>query len=275
MFYSKALLNATYKNGMPGKLTEAHEKAEHHRFKSQFLFKNPVISKNLYIARLIQHFLIIKAIETQLNKLSSVEKSEISAFFALNYIDQLWRTPAIQNDLKQLGVNTDEIADNEIAKTTKTYIKNIEQLPPKALLAHFLYHVAGFMHGGNIIRSKYIELSNRLTAHQISTEQYNFTAVAALLPGERRSSIAVYQNLMEQLDTIKLDSNEYQDILDQGKNVYETMSSIYDDLCDMYTNQGSKLTLILSVITVSLIAVTFVLKFLPQYSNAMNDTPGQ
>ncbi|WBV65619.1 hypothetical protein PGH44_14440 [Legionella pneumophila] len=38
--FSKALISATYKNGKPGQLTEEHEKAEHHRFKTDYLFKN-------------------------------------------------------------------------------------------------------------------------------------------------------------------------------------------------------------------------------------------
>ena len=54
--FSKALLEATYKNGRPGKPTEAHEQAEHHRFKTEFLFKNKAISKEIYASRLIQHF---------------------------------------------------------------------------------------------------------------------------------------------------------------------------------------------------------------------------
>ncbi|AMV12988.1 hypothetical protein ULM_02860 [Legionella pneumophila] len=68
--FSKALISATYKNGKPGQLTEEHEKAEHHRFKTEYLFKNAEIPKDLYASRLIQHFLIIKAIETKLQNLT-------------------------------------------------------------------------------------------------------------------------------------------------------------------------------------------------------------
>ncbi len=68
--FSKALLTATYKKGRPGQLTEAHEKAEHHRFKTDYLFKNKKIVKALYVSRLIQHFLIIKTLENQLQRLA-------------------------------------------------------------------------------------------------------------------------------------------------------------------------------------------------------------
>jgi hypothetical protein len=109
MLYSKALLAATYKNGKPGVRTDEHEKAECHRFKTEYLFKNKKIPKDLYISRLIQHFLIIKAIEIQLQQLPKTTHSELSAFFTLSYLKELWRTPTIQDDLKQLGVNTETI----------------------------------------------------------------------------------------------------------------------------------------------------------------------
>lgn len=179
--FSKALISATYKNGKPGQLTEEHEKAEHHRFKTDYLFKNAEISKDLYASRLIQHFLIIKAIETKLQNLPKTEQSEISAFFALSYLEHLWRTPAIENDLRQLNINPDEIHKNEITKSTEHYLENIEKFTPKILLAHFLLHIAGFMHGGNIIRSKYIEPSNRLTTYQITANQYDFSAAISFL----------------------------------------------------------------------------------------------
>ncbi|WP_019215426.1 heme oxygenase-like domain-containing protein [Legionella tunisiensis] len=91
--FSKALLNATYKNGRPGQLTAEHERAEHHLFKSEYLFKNEVIPKDLYVSRLIQQFLIIKAIETKLQK---ADKAGMSAFFLylilINYgVLQPWK----------------------------------------------------------------------------------------------------------------------------------------------------------------------------------------
>ncbi len=268
MFYSKALLTATYKNGRPGgELTDEHRKAEHHSFKKDYLFKNPQIPRELYASRLIQHFLIIKAIETQLQNLSHQGKSEINAFFSLSYLHHLWRTPGIQRDLQQLGVNTDEINNHEIAKTTKSYLKDIEELTPKTLLAHFLLHTAGFMHGGNIIRSKYIEPSNHLTTYQISTHQYDFSSAAAFLPTEKRSSLAVYQEMMKQVDTIDLEENEYEEILAQGKTVYETMNSIYDDLCNMHRQFP---LYPLAVVSVGMVAIAFILKLLAEFSNPMD-----
>ncbi|MCL9685128.1 biliverdin-producing heme oxygenase [Legionella maioricensis] len=275
--YRSALLNATYKEGQVGKLTDEHEQAEHHRFKKDFLFKNKQIPKDLYVARLIQHFLIIKAIETQLQKLDS-EKSEINAFFALSYIEHLWRTPGIQKDLQQLGINPDQIKESEIAPTTKRYLKDIEQFTPKVLLGHFLVHVAGFMHGGNIIRSKFIEPSNSVTDYQISTHQYDFSSAATFLQGGKGSSFAVYQDMMNKMDEIALDSDEYEEILKQGKSVYAIMTSLYDDLCEMHTNHptydlaarhADKPTTScysLAVISVSMLAIAYIVTLLADFS---------
>ena len=266
VFYKDALLNATYKEGRVGHLTDEHEKAEHHRFKKDHLFKTTAIPKDAYVSRLIQHFLIIKAIETQLQTLPAKDKTELSAFFALSYLERLWRTPGIQKDLQQLEVNPEQIKDSEIAPATKRYLENIEKLTPKALLGHFLVHVAGFMHGGNIIRSKYIEPSNDLTDYQISTHQYDFSSAAASLPGEKRSSLAVYDDMMKEMNGVTLDSEEYEEILEQGKSVYAKMTSIYDDLCDMHTKQPTSSCYSLAVISVSMVAIAYVLKLLADFA---------
>ncbi|HAT1595686.1 TPA: heme oxygenase [Legionella pneumophila] len=269
--FSKALITATYKNGKPGQLTEEHEKAEHHRFKTEYLFKNAKIPKDLYASRLIQHFLIIKAIETKLQSLSKTEQSEISAFFALSYLEHLWRTPGIENDLRQLSINPDEIHKNEIAKSTEHYLENIEKFTPKILLAHFLLHIAGFMHGGNIIRSKYIEPSNRLTTYQITADQYDFSAAISFLSSGKHSPLALYQEVMKQIDNIVLTGDEYPEILEQCKGIYETMSNIYDDLCDMHTHHRKLPTYSLAAISVSLVALGLILKLLMDFLNPMTN----
>lgn len=268
--YSAALLSATYKNGMPGKRTDAHEKAEFHRFKTEHLFNGPIIPKTLYAARLIQYLVILKAIETRLQNLSGEEKSSINAFFTLSYLEHLWRTPAIQNDLKQLRGQIDDIHESEIAATTKTYLTKINGLTPKALLAHFLVHVAGFMHGGNVIRSKYIKPSNDRTEHKISTEQYDFSSAAAALPAKAGSaSLNVYADMMATADAISLSDEEYQDALDQGNTVYETMVGIYDDLCTMHTQQPKLTCSSLAVMSVALVILAVVLNSM---SNLLNTT---
>ncbi len=267
MFFSKALLAATYKNGMPGKRTEEHEQAEFHRFKTGYLFKDTKIPKDLYVARLIQHFVIIKAIETQLQ--NTTDKTSISAFFTLSYLEELWRTPGMQADLIQLGVSPEQIDDSEIAPATKKYLEEIKQLPPKSLLTHFLTHVAGFMHGGTIIRKKYIEPSNRLTDYQISTKQYDFSSAGELLLKGRGSSLEVYGDMMKHVDEIALEEEEYNEILQQGKDVYATMVSIYDDLCDMHTHQSKLPDYFFAVVAVSMIAIAWVLNV---FSPIMNPT---
>ncbi|CZG39741.1 TPA: biliverdin-producing heme oxygenase [Legionella pneumophila] len=269
--FSKALISATYKNGKPGQLTEEHEKAEHHRFKTEFLFKNAEISKELYASRLIQHFFIIKAIETKLQSLSKTEQSEISAFFAISYLEHLWRSPAIENDLRQLNINPDEIDKDEITKTTENYLENIGKFTPKILLAHFLLHIAGFMHGGNIIRSKYIEPSNRLTSYQIAADQYDFSSAISFLPSGRHSPLALYQDMMKQIDNIALTDGEYDEILEQCKGIYETMSNIYDDLCDMHAHHLKLPTYSLAAISVSLVALGLILKLLMDFLNPVTN----
>ncbi|MGQ3888318.1 biliverdin-producing heme oxygenase [Legionella sp. CNM-1927-20] len=273
MFFSKALLHATYKDGKPGKLTEEHQKAEHHRFKTQYLFKDKKIPKGPYVARLIQHFFIIKTIETQLQNLSTEGKSEISPFFALSYINQLWRTTAIQKDLEQLGVNIDTIEESNIVLATKNYLKDIEKLTPKNLLAHFLFHVAGFMHGGNIIKTKYIEPSNRIPGYyQISVNQYDFSKAAAKLPNGK-SSLDVYNNMMSQVDKISLTEEEGEEIIEQGKNVYKTMANIYDDLCNIYFKQPT-ITSLITCIGMYMVVIAMILKVMTTYFNSpINTSP--
>ncbi|CEG55732.1 biliverdin-producing heme oxygenase [Legionella fallonii] len=263
MLFSQALLAATYQGGKYGKRTDEHEKAEFHRFKTEHLFKNKKIPEDLYVARLIQHFVIIKAIETQLKGLE--DKTPISAFFALTYIEQLWRTSGIRADLEQLDVNVDEIKDHQIAPATQKYLSDIKQLPPKALLAHFLMHVAGFMHGGNAIIKRYIEPSNALTNYQISTHQYDFSSIVS----GGGSSLNVYNDMMKQMDTIELEEDEADEIQKQCTEVYSTMTSIYDDLCDMYTKQSKLPYYLVAVVTIGMIAIAW---FFDVLSPIMNDT---
>ncbi|HAT8179286.1 TPA: heme oxygenase [Legionella pneumophila] len=270
--FSKALITATYKNGKPGQLTEEHEKAEHHRFKTEYLFKHKMIPKDLYASRLIQHFLIIKAIETKLQSLPKTEQSEISAFFALSYLEHLWRTPGIENDLRQLGVDPDKIRKHDITKSTENYLENIGKFTPKILLAHFLLHIAGFMHGGNIIRSEHIEPSNRLTSYQIAADQYDFSSAISLLSTGKHSPLALYQDMMKQVNNIDLTSDEYQEILEQCRGIYETMSNIYDDLCDMHTHSPKLPTYSLAAISVSLVALGLILKLLVDLLNPMTNS---
>lgn len=267
--YSKALLAVTYKNGKAGTLTNEHQEAEHHRFKS-YLFKEKIIPKNLYIARLIQQYLIIKAIETKLQNVSDTDKLEVNAFFTLSYLDSLWRTLAMKTDLLTLGVNPDKIPNTQITAATKRYIQDIETLPPKSLLAHFLLHIAGFMHGGHVIKTKYIAPSNQLADYYISTKQYDFSSTANQLPERLNPSLAVYSHLMKEMDTIILTPQEYQAILEQGKIVYETMTNIYDDLCKMFIDQP-RITYIAPILGVSMIAIAFVFQQLMKDSNQVDD----
>ena len=269
--FSKVLYNATYKNGNPGKLTEEHEQAEHHRFKKDFLFKNKQIPKDLYASRLIQHLLIIKALETQLQNLSE-DKSAVSPFFALSYLDALWRTPGIENDLRQLGVNPDKIQENEKAKTTKIYLDDINQFTPKILLAHFLLHVAGFMHGGNIIQSKYIRPSNQLTSYQITTDQYDFSTALSFLPDTEKNSVSgLFQNLMNQVNLIALNEDEYNEILDQCKNIYKSMTGIYDDLCDMHSLQTKQTASSYGFFSFTVVALLLFLKLIANVIDSMTN----
>lgn len=270
--FSKALISATYKNGRPGQLTEEHEKAEHHRFKSEFLFKNTEIPKDVYVSRLIQHFLIIKALEKRLKKLRGTDQAEISAFFALSYLEQLWRTPGIKEDLRLLGVAPDAITDSEIAKTTTAYLQNIKTFSSKVLLAHFLLHVAGFMHGGNIIQRKYIDPSNELTTYQIPANQYDFSRIYSFLPeGRRLSALNVYQDMMKQIDHIALTEEEFAELLEQCKSIYGLMSGIYDDLCDMHTQQLRTVDYSSFGIVAGIVIIALILKILVDFLPA---TPG-
>lgn len=260
--FSKALLKATYINGKPGRLTQEHAKAEHHRFKSNFLFKQVEIPQNHYTSRLIQHFFILHAIEKKLQELSEAAKSELNPFFALSYLEHLWRTAKIKNDLNQLGLKADTIPETEATPSTAQYLKQIEGLAPKILLAHFLLHVAGFLHGGRIICTKYIEPHNRLGLYQISTHQYDFSATMS------KSAPALFHELMQEVDKITLNENEFNEIVDQCKSIYATMSSIYDDLTIMPTHQSQRALSTLALLGVSMMILAWIFNQYPCLFNS-------
>ncbi|KTD46632.1 heme oxygenase [Legionella rubrilucens] len=262
--FTEALLAATYKNGKPsGALTEVHAKAEHHRFKKDYLFKDKAIPKAVYASRLIQHYLIIQSLEMHLQALSTEKESALSAFFILSYLNELWRTPAIERDLQQLGINPKEIRASEVAPATTKYLEKINNASPQALLTHFLVHVAGFMHGGNIILNKYIKPSNELTDYQISSHQYDFSAAFPRLPEKSRSTLGLYQDMMTHLDTkLVFSSHDYDEVVKEALCVYEAMTGIYDDLCEMHARQPLVSTSSIAKVGVSLIVVAWVLKWL-------------
>jgi heme oxygenase len=262
--FSQALLTATYKNGRGGELSEEHKKAEHHRFKTEYLFKNPRISRELYASRLIQHFLIIQLIETQLQNFAQSE--EISAFFALSYLEHLWRTPALEQDLQQLNINPNKISPDAITKTTEKYLDELKQLKPKELLAQFLVHVVGFIFGGDIIRSNYIEPSNRLTKYKISTNQYDFSSAASLLSIENPSPLALYKDMISTVDKINIEPHEYEEILKQCKNIYETMANIYDDLYTLHTYQQKRLGYLVAMLSISLAILVVIVSLMNDFS---------
>lgn len=267
--FSKALLAATYENGKVGKLTTEHEKAEYHRFKKEYLFKDKKIPRDVYASRLIQHFLIIQAIETKLKSLSGTARSEISAFFTISYLEQLWRTPAIERDLQQLEVNPAVIHKGSVAKSTQNYLKTLEKLPPRSLLAHFLLHIAGFMHGGSVI-SNYIRQSNCLTTYTIPANQYDFSLC---LSPSNSSVLATYRNMMKQVDNIIVSEDEYEEILQQCKSIYATMTNIYDDLCKMHDHQLQRTVAVLGI---SLVILLYIIGIIADYlcSMEINATPG-
>lgn len=260
--FSDALLKATYVNGKPPTRTEAHEKAELHPFKTEHLFKNKQIPKGLYVARLIQQFLIIKAIEQRLQELSNTDKDQINAFFTLSYLEDLWRTLPMSRDMAKLGIDAGKILYPSIATNTKKYLAEIDKLNPKNLLAHFLFHVAGFMHGGGIIRYKFINPSNRASHYEIPSEQYDFSSAVLSLRSPNSNSLKLYEDMMQQIDKISLDQDEYQAILEQGKSVYETMTDIYDDLYDMHIKQPKYMAWTFALCMISVFVMGALLKLL-------------
>lgn len=274
MLFSEALLKATYKSGRPPHLTEEHKRAEHHPFKKDFLFKDKAIPKDLYASRLIQHYLIIKAIEDKLQCLSEDEQESINPFFALSYLDALWRTSGIEQDLEQMDVDLSQIQSGQIAGKTSDYLDDIKKLPPKSLLAHFILHVAGFMHGGRIIQSRYINPSNKLTTYQIPANQYDFSGAASLLPDGKQTAIAVYHHMIAQMDTIEIDDEEYTELLAQCKGIYQTMSDIYDDLSVMHTHQPQPSNYMpFALASLCIIALTAVYSSLSEASSDVYAAP--
>lgn len=274
--FSQALLMATYKEGRLGKLTEAHDKAEHHRFKTELLFKEKKISKDLYVSRLIQQYLIIKHVEERLQKLqgySQNPETPVSAFFELSCLEYLWRTAAIKADLIQLQVDPDHIPAKEIVPATTAYLEQIETYTSLELLSHLITHVAGFMHGGLIIARQYIKPSNALTQHQISTHQYDFFKAG-------KSAHDVYQEMMTQLDKPELSEQEYEAVKQQGENVYVAMTRIYDDLYTIHAHQPQQTSvtqraIMLTALFIGMALLAHVLtRLFNELSPDANPTPG-
>ncbi|WP_019215425.1 heme oxygenase-like domain-containing protein [Legionella tunisiensis] len=177
----------------------------------------------------------------------------------------------MEDDLLQLGVDPNEISKDKIAEATEKYLGDIEKLTPKILLAHFLVHVAGFMHGGNIIQSRYINPSNRLTSYQIPAEQYDFSSAISFLSTRRCTPLGLYHDMMEQVDNIVLGSDEYEEVFTQCKSIYATMASIYDDLCDMHAQQPTLSFRSVAVFSVSIIVLALVIKLLADFLSPMTN----
>lgn len=240
-FYT-SIANATYNNGKPGpkNLTKAHEDAEKNKFKEALfgteetrIVTPMIIPKKLYAARVIQQFAFIKALETQLQTLSSSDQPELKAFFALTYLQELWRTPAMKNDLRNLGVDPDNIPENSLTNTTKAYLEEIKTLSPEHLLYHFVVHIAGYMHGGNNIL-ELIAPSNQLTRnlYTIPSEQYDFSSACNKISS--RFSVKLFKNMMETFGDKEISEEKYKELFDQCTHIYKTTASIYNDLSDMY-----------------------------------------
>lgn len=258
--FRNALYLATYKSGQPGKLTDAHKRAEHHRFKSELLFKKSTIPLKPYTARVVQQFVMIRAIESHLQNLSVKGQAELNAFFSLAYLNELWRTLPMEKDLKQLNIDPSSIKDHQLVKSTQDYLEKLKQLTPKELLAHFLLHVSGFMHGGNIIKRNHINPSNQITRYQLPTHQYDFFSAAQSLGANPPTSLALFNDLMNQVDKIELDKEDYERIVAQCTSIYTSMSAIYDDLYTVHNSllqqtQYTHFILCLGAITLALALV--------------------
>lgn len=228
--FRTALFNATYKNGRPGTLTPEHEAAEHHAFKIHHLFKEKAIPKDVYVLRLIQHYIIINAMESQLKELSEHQRSELNPFFCLSYLSELWRADGIVRDMKALDVDPEHLDAQLIARSTRAYVQQLARLNPKELLAHYLLHISGFMHGGKILEKKYLEPSNALTSYQITSFQYDFSSITQGLERSGWSTMDVFNDLMNTVDRIELTNDELEALTIQCKSVYSTVSQIYDNL---------------------------------------------
>src|SRR5207237_6287355 len=126
----------------------------------------------------------------------------------------------------------DKNKDNLKANKTKHYLKEIEEFPPKILLAHFLMHVAGFLHGGAIIKKTHIDPNNKLTFYKIPSAIYDFSSAMNAL--QIQSGPSLYANIMKEVDKIPLTVEEYRAVNKACVNSFTTMIGIYDELCKIY-----------------------------------------
>lgn len=230
---AELLLHATYQDGvvLPSRLTEPHARAEKHPYKTQHLFrKGKKIPRNLYVARLIEHYAILKALENKLKQCR--ENADIAPFFALNFSRELARTPVISNDLEQLGVRADRLSLENASAATRRYIGHVSELKEaKAILVHYALHIAGLMHGGRIIQNEFFNPSNRLPGYQIPNQEYDFSAAnraAGLLANAPATQL--FGQMSKGLEGIKINEQESQSLLGEGLLLYSAMAELYDDL---------------------------------------------
>jgi heme oxygenase len=226
---SEVLLYATYTNGevAQSNLTDPHKSAEHHPYKTQYLFiQGKKIPKNLYTARLIQHYLIFEALEANLAKYAN--DSSVAVFFQLNFVKELSRTQGIADDLKKLGIDSEKLNPSRVASTTQRYVQHIGKLNAQELLIHYSVQVAGLMFGGPIVKSKYFDKSNKLPGYTLPVGEYDFSK--ALAVAEQDNVNQLFNKLDAALKEIAVTDEESERLLAQGLSAYSFMAEIYDDL---------------------------------------------
>ena len=237
---SEVLLHATYKNGQASQsnLTDPHKCAEHHPYKTQYLFiQGKKIPRNLYTARLIQHYLIFKTLEQNLAKYAN--DPSIAAFLQLNFAEELSRTQGVADDLKKLGINPEKINANKAILATQRYVQHIGKLNAQELLIHYSVHVARLMFGGPIIKSKYFSASDQLPGYQIPTSEYEFSA--ALAAAQLGNVAQLFNELDAALKKITSEEADSKKLLAEGLSAYSFMAEIYSDLLwnEIYLKQIS------------------------------------
>lgn len=160
----------------------------------------------------------------------------------------------------KVGIKT--LGDELLVKATKKYLNEIEELTPKALVAHFIIHIICFMKDSEIIHAQNIKLPN-LTYYKIPTNQYNFS----FNNKEPNDFSSIKNKMMESIDSITLEGNEYEELVGQCNKIYEYMTKIHDELFEIHPYQPKQIDyfpVTLNIIFICIAFITYNLSYDPQ-----------
>lgn len=169
-------------------IADNHSKAEAHQFVANLLGKT--MPSDAYAAYLLNQAKCYKALERR-----------AYLFGLLDGIEGIARAALIRDDAEELG------ADDTVFASTVDYVKYVNEVPKKKLLAHIYVRHFADMYGGQVIK--------RVAPG--SCKMYEFEDRPGLI-------VKVRERLSE-------------DLGDEANLVFEYVLRLFDEVCDVYNIQ--------------------------------------